>query len=1046
MKKVNKTYWKGLEQLTNDTEFVKNAQNEFPEVPGEGEDAPSRSRRDFLKMMGFSLAAASLAACEAPIRKAIPYLNKPVDVDPGIPNYYASTYFNGGDVYSVVVKTREGRPIKLDGNKHGVAEGATTGQVEASVLNLYDTNRLQNPKKGEADITWETLDAEVKSKLSSIQAKGGKIAVVSETVNSPSIKKALKKFADKYQNVEHVMYDPISEYGVMAAHKATFGVDAVPSYDLTKADVIVSVASDFLGSRSNSGQFSKAYGKIRKVSKDNPEMSRHYQFESNLSLTGANADYRTPIKPSQEGFVVGQLYNLLAKKAGAAPLSGVSGAEVANLEKAANDLWKAKGKSLVIAGSNDPDVQIVVNAINNLLTNYGSTINIDKPAYYRLGNDRKMNAFVSGLAKGEYSAVIFYNANPVYNHPKGDQIASALSKVELSVATNGTSDETSSLSQYIAPDHHFLEAWNDAEPVKGHFTLGQPAIRPLFKTRNAGESFLAWSGETTSYYDFLRNNWKEGQFAAQSSTGDFDQFWNETLYKGVFAGDVQTAEITETATSDEAPATEGQSSTGFTANLAAVASRIKKNYKASSSNIELALYTNGTGNGSMANNPWLQEMPDPITKATWDNYLTVSQSFARENGLEMKEGQTVTATLKVGGQTMEVPVLIQPGQAKGTMGLALGYGRKKAGKVGNEVGVNAYPLLAVQNEFVSFNVTEGVTVEPTGNTYKIAQTQTHETVMDRDSIIKEATLKQYKKDPNSVVDHPEFHTSEGKKRPEAITLWDGHDYNNHHWGLAIDLNSCTGCSACHIACQVENNIPVVGKEEVLNRREMHWIRIDRYYSSPESADSYDEMENAADNPEVVFQPMMCQHCNNAPCETVCPVAATTHSSEGLNQMTYNRCIGTRYCANNCPYKVRRFNWFKYHDNKQFDKNTAQNSALGKMVLNPDVTVRARGVMEKCSLCVQRIQSGKLKAKTEGRRPNDEDVTTACAAACPSDAIVFGDLKNEDSKIHNLLKIRKAENDANGMEIGEERAYAVLEELRVDPNVFYFAKIRNKDEA
>ncbi|MBA4144579.1 MAG: molybdopterin oxidoreductase, partial [Cytophaga sp.] len=460
----------------------------------------------------------------------------------------------------------------------------------------------------------------------------------------------------------------------------------------------------------------------------------------------------------------------------------------------------------------------------------------------------------------------------------------------------------------------------------------------------------------------------------------------------------------------------------------------------------------GVGNGSQANNPLLQELPDPITKATWDHYVTISQKDAKELGLDNDaEGNTVLLSITANGKTEKIAALIQPGQAPKTLGIALGYGRTKVGKVAENIGVNAYPFLALVNGSISFAATTGVKVEKTTDPFQLAQTQIHHTYMGRENVVQEATLEEFNHNPLHFREEaPKISDWDKKVDPNSLSLWKGHEYNNHHWGMAVDLNSCTGCGACVVACNVENNVALVGKQEVINRREMHWLRIDRYYSNPEGTDvdNYDALEVAAENPEVVFQPMMCQHCNNAPCETVCPVAATTHSSEGLNQMTYNRCIGTRYCANNCPYKVRRFNWFKYHDNQQFaQSNPAMNTDLGRMVLNPDVTVRSRGVMEKCSFCVQNIQAGKLSAKRERRPVKDGEVTTACMASCTTGAIVFGDLNNPESRISKLLQIELDPNRKNGIDkiAHNPRAYRVIEEIGVKPNVYYLTKIRNKDE-
>jgi len=1024
MKENKKTYWKGLEQLNNDPEFVKNAEREFPDLPSALNGEGGASRRDFMKVMGFSIAAASLAACEAPIRKMLPYVNKPVDINPSIPNYYASTYATGGDYASIVVKTREGRPIKINGNELSpINKGKVNAIVEASVLSLYDRERLVGPYSGGVLADWKTVDAQAKSAL----AGAGPVKIVANTIISPSTLKAIQQLADATSNVEVIMYDPLSNYGIIKAAETYYGSANLPSYSFDKAKTIVSFGADFLGSWISPIEFARQYAKTRKISKEKPEMSRHYQFESTLSLAGANADYRTPIRASQSGLAVLALYNAIAKKAGVASVSAPA-VEIAHLDKAAADLWASKGASLVISGSNDPNVQVVINAINELLGSNGVTVDFANPSYYRKGDDAKMNQFVTDLNAGKVGGVIFYNCNPVYDFARGAEIAAGIAKAKVSISTNGTLDETSSLVQIVAPDHHFLESWNDFEPKKGHFSLAQPTITPLFDTRQAQDSFLVWAGKTTTYYDFLQTHWQNEVFTQVETTGDFQGFWDQTLFNGVLAIN----------SISEALAPVGD--------VGAAASAVSKAYSADNASAELVIYTKvGIGNGTYANNPWLQELSDPISKATWDNYLTVSQKWATANGVTMYEGESSMASISVNGKSLIVPILIQPGQADGTFGLAIGYGRTKAGRVANGVGVNAYELLDSSKGFVNFDITSGVEVAATRDSYRIARTQTHQTFMGRENVIQESVLSEYKKDNSAGRYHPKVYKDGEFVKPSKISLWSGHQYSQHHWGLAIDMNSCIGCSACSIACQVENNVAVVGKQEVLNRREMAWIRIDRYYSSDAPAGDLSAMEIAANNPEVTFQPMMCQQCNNAPCETVCPVAATTHSSEGLNQMTYNRCIGTRYCANNCPYKVRRFNWFKYHDNKDFaGVNVAQNDDLGKMVLNPDVTVRARGVMEKCSMCVQRIQSGKLEAKREKRKVKDGDINVACAVACPTDALVFGDMNDTNSKLYQMLKIKEDTISAL-KEVNEERAYHVLEEINVSPNVWYFTKIRNKDK-
>jgi MoCo/4Fe-4S cofactor protein with predicted Tat translocation signal len=1039
MKVTKKIYWKGLEQLSNDPEYVKNAEKEFPEyLPINGEEAngESSSRRDFLKLMGFGVAAATLASCEAPIRNAIPYVNKPEDIDPGVPNYYASSYWHGGQYASVVVKTREGRPIKVEGNKLShISQGGTSALVDASILSLYDKERLRNPKKGDVQISWDDIDKAAIAGFSAAADAGKKIVLVSNTIISPTFLKAIDEFKAKYPTAELVQYDAQSSYGILKSNEEVFGIKAVPTYMFDKAAVIVSFDADFLGTWIDPIEFTKRYSKTRKLDPKKKQMSRHYQFESNLSLTGANADYRTPIKPSESGPAIVALYNSIASATGNPTVSG--GEDVEHLEKATRDLLNAKGRAIVVSGSNDPAVQNMLAGINNMLDNYGNTINFSRYSKLRQGDEAAFNQFIEEADSGNVGAVVMLNCNPVYNNAQGARLAAALAKVDFTISTADRKDETAGNVTYIAPTHHFLESWGDTEPKNGAYNLIQPTISRLFDTRQQETSVLTWSGNSTAYFDYLKNNWQ--QTFGEGKTGlAYQSYWDKLLQDGVYGAKVEAPELTANINAD------------------AAAAAIAANYKGSG--VELALYYKvAIGDGTQGNNPWLHETPDPITKATWDNYLTVAIADAKEWGITEREGKANMVNLTVNGTAHNLPVVIQPGQARGTVGLALGYGRTAGGRVANDLGIDATGLITSLNGTQSYNVLSGVSLEVTAEKYQVARTQTHHTYMERGNVVQESTLAQYKKNSSAGRVHPQVATwqsPDGKVAPGELSLWKGHKYKDHHWGLAIDMNSCTGCTACHVACVTENNIPVVGRQEVINRRDLHWMRIDRYYSSDEAAvasaegiiDGLRALEVAAENPEVVFQPMMCQHCNNAGCETVCPVAATTHSTEGLNQMVYNRCIGTRYCANNCAYKVRRFNWFKYHDNTQFDKNLSMNNDLGKMVLNPDVTVRSRGVMEKCTMCVQRIQLGKLEAKKESRRTNDDDITMACASACPADAILFGDMNDPESKLSKMLKIKDLEGDYGiDKQIGEERAYTVLEEVGTKPNVLYLTKIRNKEE-
>lgn len=1044
MEDNHKRYWKGLEELSNDPSFVKLADQEFPSyIPVKEANASSpvdggnTGRRDFLKLMGFGVAAASLAACEAPVTKAIPYLNKPEDITPGIANWYSSTFMDGGEYCSVLVKTREGRPIKIEGNpSSSISRGGTSAKAQASVLGLYDTERLKGPVEGGKLSNWQNVDGKIASQLAQLAQSGQAIRIVSSTILSPSTKSVIADFIAKYPTARHVVYDAHSAAGMIQANQTSFGKAALPSYDFSKATTIVGVGCDFLGTWLTPDTFSRQYVQTRKLGKEKKEMSRHYQFEATLSLTGSNADYRTAIKPSQEGLVVAALYNEVARQTGGSPVN-IPAVDVKLVKEAAADLVKSKGSALVVAGSNDPSVQVLVNALNNLLGSYGSTIDLGREVYYRQGNDVDMANFVAEAERGNVGAVIFYNANPVYNHPGAARLAKALPNIPLSVSFADRADETAALCKFICPDHNYLESWDDAEPVRGFFSLVQPTISPLFKTRQAQDSLLKWSGSRQDYLTYLQNRWRTTLFGQQNKATTFDNFWLTSLHDGVFEPGATTTAATTTSTPATAPTTAVTTTVpAFTADLASAAAGIIK--AAAGGGIEMSLYEKvGIGNGNMANNPWLQELPDPVSKACWDNYLAIPKRMANEK--DLKQGDIVRLEVP-GKQPIFIPVMIQPGQANGSVSMAIGYGREKAGKAANGVGKNAYPFASYVNNTVSF-IVPNVKIIKTGDFREIAQTQTHHTYMAR-PIVQEARLSEYQKNPAAGRVFPKVVTSEGPVPVTDVTMWNGHVKKNHSWGMVIDLNSCTGCNACVVSCNVENNIPVVGREEVINRREMHWLRIDRYYSSEEPAEGLSKvaelavLEQASDNPEVVFQPMLCQHCSQAPCETVCPVLATTHSSEGLNQMTYNRCIGTRYCANNCPYKVRRFNWFKYFETDieadlKFPNNPASND-LGRMVLNPDVTVRSRGVMEKCTFCVQRIQDGKLNAKKERRKVMPDEIQTACSQACPTGAILFGDMNNPDSTVSRILAAEQ-----------KERAFSVLEELNTRPQISYLTKIRNK---
>ncbi len=1007
MENKNK-YWKGLEELNNDPKFVAGKKNEFAqgipleEVLTDSDGELQSNRRDFLKYFGFSISAVALAACNrTPVKNAIPYIVKPENITPGVPNWYATTCGACSTGCSILVKTREGRPVKIEGNSESpVFKGGVCATGHASILGLYDNERLKAPRSGNNESTWKAVDADITKALASAK----NIRIVTNTITSPSTKKAIAEFAAKYPSTKTVGYEAISYAALIEANRVAFGKAVVPSYNFDKANVIVSFGADFLGTWISPVEYTKGWAKNRKA--ENKKMSRHLHFESNLSLTGSNADYRFPIKPSMEGAVLLSIYNKVAAASGA-PTFNVPTIELAvnSVDLAAKELIAAKGQSLVVSGSNNLDNQLLVAAINGLLGNIGTTIDLDNYSNQASGNDAAFEAFVAEMESGAVDAVIFYNTNPAYSYYNADRFKKALAKVGTTISTNASTDETGELCKFQTPDNHYLESWNDAEPKVGYFGLTQPTITNVFDTRQAQESLLTWAGNTTDFYTYVKNNWQSSILMAG------EEAWNKALHDGFY---VATPKAVSTATA--APLS------------SEIANRVTVNYVNNKNNTELKLYTKvGLGDGTHANNPWLQELPDPISKVCWDNYLTIGKVTADK--FKLKDGDVVTLT--VGNNKIEgLPVLVQPGQANSTIGLAVGYGRthgKVASHFGKGLGKNAFGLVSLENGNFKYNASDAITLTKTGDDYELAQTQTHHTIEGR-NLLREASLNEYIKNPSAG----------NNEHAHIISLWEEHDSKGHKWGMAIDMNACTGCGACVVSCSAENNIPVVGRKEILNSREMHWIRIDRYYSFKDKKGVVTTKEKELDkkgdevdyeNVSVMYQPMMCQHCGHAPCETVCPVLATVHSSEGLNQMAYNRCVGTRYCANNCPYKVRRFNWFKYRENDQFDFHF--NNDLGRMVINPDVTVRSRGVMEKCSFCVQRIQAGKLKAKIENRAMVDGDVKTACQQSCPADALVFGDMNDENSEISKLFK--------------NERKYVLLEEYNVQPSVGYLTKIRNVNE-
>jgi molybdopterin-containing oxidoreductase family iron-sulfur binding subunit len=958
------------------------------------------TRRDVLSLLGFSIGAAGMAAgCRAPTQKALPLPIASDQMVAGVANVYATTCGGCASACSLLVKQRDGRPIKIEGNDASpLFGGGTCATGQATVLSLYDEARLRGPLMGAKPAAWAAVDGRITTALEGARGDSRDVILLSRTHTSPSARALLETIRAKHPRFRQVVYDPMSASAIRAANAKSFGVAVVPHYRFDLARVIVALDADFLGTWLSPVQFARQYAPGR--TKDSTR-SFHVQVESEMSVSGSNADLRVALAPSEIGSFATALLGAVGRGAGDGALKSEAGALAAaapqaqsqKIERIAARLLAHKGQSLVVSGSEDPAVQTVVNALNATLGNVGKTVDLARPSLQRQGDDGALPALVDDMAKGKVAALLIWDANPVYDHPQGKAFADALAKVPLTVSLSDRVDETAAHVQLVCPDHHFLEAWGDAEPIVGHLSLAQPLIAPLFDTRAAVESLVRWFRITDAPADAheqLRAFWRTTLFPRQKAIATFEDFWDKTLEHGVvelppdappagltpFRGDWKTAAATISSAAQQArePGAAG-----------------------AGARYEVHLHeTVGVREGRETNNPWLLELPDPFTRLTWGNVARIAPVTATALGLAT--GDVVSLATAAG--TLEAPVFVQAGQHPQTISLAVGYGRTAAGKAGNGVGVNAYPLMPIVGGVR--RVSAIATVGKVDRRVRLAPAQTHFSMEGR-PIVQETGL--------------DSAPAEGAEEREVLpNLWKERLHGEHSWGMSIDLDACTGCSACVVACQAENNVPVVGPTQIYKTRIMHWMRIDRY------VDGNDE------DATMVHQPMLCQHCQHAPCETVCPVLATTTSSEGINQQVYNRCIGTRYCANNCPYKVRRFNWHNYTSNEEFAYNMT--SPLGRLVLNPDVTVRSRGVMEKCSLCVQRVQLAKNQALQERRPMADGDVQTACQQSCPTGAIVFGDLKDPESRVSKLLEGR--------------RAYRLLEELGTRPNVGYLKRVKRSE--
>ena len=1030
----NKKYWKNLAELNseNNDVFDKLQNKEFvEEIPvdeflsdKDNLANSSTTRRDFLKYIGFSTAAATLAACEGPVVKSIPYVVQPKEIIPGVANYYATTIGNGYDFANILIKNREGRPIKVEKNKLAPDSKSANARVHASILDLYDNARLSQPTKNNMPISWFGFEYETKSKLEEISRGSKEIILLTQTFASPSTYKLIKDFKSKYKNVQHISYDSISESSALNAYELRYGIRGLANYDFSKSKVIVSIGADFLGDWQGGG-FDCSYAKGRIPSEG--IMSRHIQIESNMTLSGANADLRVPSKLNEQKLILLEIYKaIVGKNINVETDISLNPKMKRIVAETIQEIKSGNQGSVVISGIQEQNYQSLVLEINEKLNSHSFLPS--KTILTRSSSNEAISKLISEMNSGNVGAIIMSGVNPVYSMPNSNAFVQGLKNVDLSICFSMKADETAIVSEYVAASNHYLESWGDFELVSGNFSLAQPVIKTLFDTKQFQELLLTWTDNKLTIHDYIKDNWKNNIL----NSGD----WNKALHDGVY---YEAAKI-KRPISYSSP-------------------KLFKILSDSSSNLyELNIYAKtGMGDGKHANNPWLQEFPDPLTRATWDNYLTVSEYDAKELGLYLEPSTFFNqssndangglngkyAIIKLGDKTIKAPVIVQPGQARGTVGLAIGYGRSKGIKSEMMTGVNAYHL------YKDYFPVQKVEIIATDEIHEFALIQLQNTLMGRGDIIKETTLEVFNTKSSEVWNNQIMVSLNHIETPVSspdVDLWQEFDRSiGHHFNLSIDLNACTGCGACVIACHAENNVPVVGKSEIRKSRDMHWLRIDRYYSSEDSfyeddqkkdnisgldssLSSFGELENPSENPQVAFQPIMCQHCNHAPCETVCPVAATSHGRQGQNHMAYNRCVGTRYCANNCPYKVRRFNWFLYNGNDEFDYH--MNNDLGRMVINPDVTVRSRGVMEKCSFCIQNTQAVILKAKNEGRpvAAGEFNDTCACASACSSGAMRFGDINEPESEIAKLKN--------------NKRAYHLLDAVGTKPNVVYQVKVRN----
>ncbi len=961
-------YWRSLEELAGSEEFQEMLHREFPK--GASEWLDDFSRRGFLKTMGASLALAGLTGCtRMPNTEIVPYVRQPENVVPGRPMFYATAFTLGGYASPILVESHLFRPTKVEGNpQHPASLGGTDVYAQASILDLYDPDRAQNITYLGDIRSWNAFMEAVRGPLNVQKSlAGGGVRILTQTVSSPTLAAQIRGYLAANPMAKWHVYEPINRDNVYEGAKLAFGEPVETRYDLSKADVIVSLDADFLyAGFPGAARYTRDFAARR-----NPDanMSRLYVVESTPSSTGMKADHRLPLRAAE----IDNFARILAGSVGLNSGGDGSSEPKTFVPPLAKDLLEHKGASVVIPGDHQPPaVHALVHAINQALGNVGRTVFYTEPVDANpVNRNESLHTLVEDIRAGKVDLLLILGGNPAYDAPAELEFASALKSnaVSLKVFLGTHRNETAELCQWHVPEAHYLESWSDARAYDGTVSIVQPLIEPLYGGKSAHEIITILAGQSGfTGHDLIQAYWQK-----QHSGADFDAFWRKSLHDGWVAGTTYGPKhVTLKAAS-------------FPASQSAPGNGYELNFRRDPS-----IY-----DGRFSNNGWLQELPKPLTKLTWDNPIMIGPAMAERLKLNFKD----VAELEFNGKKVKGPIWIQAGHPDNSITVFLGYGRTRAGRVGTGTGFDVYPLRTSQTPWFA----DGAKLTPTGETYQLASTQgyqTMETPVGERPLVQERSLEEYKKEPNFA--------KEGEP-PQDLTLYKPFDYSKetYSWGMAIDLNSCVGCNNCIVACQSENNVPVVGKEQTLKGRHMHWLRVDAYYNGPR------------DNPKGFFQPVPCMQCENAPCELVCPVQATVHSSEGLNDMVYNRCVGTRYCSNNCPYKVRRFNFLLFEDweTPQF-----------KLMRNPDVTVRSRGVMEKCTYCVQRINERRIDAERSDSTIKEGELQTACQQSCPANAIVFGNLNDPNSQVNKWK--------------AQARNYSLLGELNTRPRTTYLAEVRN----